>query len=97
MFVLGGGGGPLGAHEVGMLGALLERGIVPDVVLGTSIGAINGAAICAEPSVAGVQRLTRLWSALIAATSSPGRCCGARRRSRARAHTCTPTSRCAPS
>ena len=64
MFVLGGGGGPLGAHEVGMLGALLERGIVPDVVLGTSIGAINGAAICAEPSVAGVQRLTRLWSAL---------------------------------
>jgi NTE family protein len=64
VFVLGGGGGPLGAHEVGMLGALLERGILPDLVLGTSIGAINGAAICADPSVAGVERLTTLWSAL---------------------------------
>ena len=64
VFVLGGGGGPLGAHEVGMLGALLERAIVPDLVLGTSVGAINGAAICADPSVAGVQRLTELWGAI---------------------------------
>jgi len=64
VFVLGGGGGPLGAHEVGMLGALLERGIVPDLVLGTSVGAINGAAICADPSVNGVQRLTELWAAI---------------------------------
>lgn len=64
VFVLGGGGGPLGAHEVGMLGALLERGIVPDLVLGTSVGAINGAAICADPSVNGVRRLTELWAAI---------------------------------
>jgi len=64
VFVLGGGGGPLGAHEVGMLGALLERGIVPDLVLGTSVGAINGAAVCADPSAAGVQRLTELWAQL---------------------------------
>jgi len=64
VFVLGGGGGPLGAHEVGMLHALLERGIVPDLVLGTSVGAINGAAICADPTVGGVQRLEVLWSAL---------------------------------
>ena len=41
-FVLG-GGGVLGAVEVGMLRALLERGIRPDLVLGTSIGAFNGA------------------------------------------------------
>jgi NTE family protein len=61
-FVLGGGGGPLGAHEVGMLRALIERGIVPDLVLGTSVGAINGAAVAADPSAAGVQRLARLWS-----------------------------------
>ncbi len=61
-FVLGGGGGPLGAHEVGMLRALLERGIVPDLVLGTSVGAINGAAVAADPSPAGVQRLADLWS-----------------------------------
>ena len=32
-FVLGGGGGPLGAHEVGMLGALADRGIVPELVV----------------------------------------------------------------
>jgi NTE family protein len=63
-FVLGGGGGPLGAHEVGMLRALLERQIVPDLVLGTSVGAINGAAVCADPSVDGVDRLAELWAAI---------------------------------
>ena len=41
-FVLG-GGGLLGAHEVGMLRALAEAGIRPDLVVGTSIGALNGA------------------------------------------------------
>src|SRR5215213_11944067 len=61
-FVLGGGGGPLGAHEVGMLQALAERGIVPDLVLGTSVGAINGAAFAADPTVQGVERLTAMWS-----------------------------------
>ena len=40
-FVLG-GGGMLGAYEVGMLRALSEAGITPDVVVGTSVGAING-------------------------------------------------------
>ena len=45
-----------------MLRALLERGIVPDVVLGTSIGAINGAAVAAEPSPRSVQRLAETWS-----------------------------------
>ena len=40
-FVLG-GGGLLGAHEVGMLRALAEAGVRPDLVLGTSIGALNG-------------------------------------------------------
>jgi len=62
-FVLG-GGGHLGAHEVGMLRALLERGILPDLVLGTSVGAINGAAVAVEPSLAAVQRLADMWSAI---------------------------------
>jgi len=35
-----GGGGLLGAHEVGMLRALAEAGIRPDLVVGTSIGAV---------------------------------------------------------
>ncbi len=63
-FVLGGGGGSLGAHEVGMLRALIEHGIVPDLVLGTSVGAINGVAVAADPTVGGVERLTGMWSAI---------------------------------
>jgi NTE family protein len=59
-FVLG-GGGVLGAHEVGMLRALREMGISPDLVVGTSIGAVNGAFIAASPDTA-VESLTGLWS-----------------------------------
>jgi NTE family protein len=59
-FVLG-GGGLLGAAEVGMLAALAERGVQPDLVLGTSIGAVNGALYAAEPGAAGVERLRALW------------------------------------
>jgi NTE family protein len=58
-FVLG-GGGILGAHEVGMLRALSEAGIRPDVVVGTSVGAINGAFVAADPDRAAA-RLTELW------------------------------------
>ncbi|MDR7253027.1 NTE family protein [Nocardioides sp. BE266] len=61
-FVLG-GGGVLGAVEVGMLRALLERGIVPDLVLGTSVGALNGAMVARRPDVSVVDRLTELWAA----------------------------------
>lgn len=62
-FVLG-GGGDLGANEVGMLRALLERGIVPDLILGASVGAMNGAAVAADPSVAMVGRLEAAWRQL---------------------------------
>ena len=58
-FVLG-GGGLLGAHEVGMLRALAEAGITPDLVVGTSIGAINGAFVAADPAGA-ADRLSELW------------------------------------
>ncbi len=59
-FVLSGGGN-LGALQVGMLRALVERRIRPDLVLGCSVGALNGAAIAAEPSLAMVGRLQDLW------------------------------------
>jgi NTE family protein len=59
-FVLG-GGGLLGAVEVGMLRALLERGIVPDLVVGTSVGAINGALVAADPTPRVADRLHALW------------------------------------
>ena len=61
-FVLG-GGGVLGAVEVGMLRALLEREIVPDLVLGTSVGALNGALVARQPDPAVIERLTDLWVA----------------------------------
>jgi NTE family protein len=62
-FVLG-GGGVLGAAEVGMARALLETGIRPDLVCGTSIGAINGAAIAADPTPDGAKGLLAIWDAL---------------------------------
>ncbi|WP_018155192.1 patatin-like phospholipase family protein [Demetria terragena] len=65
-FVLG-GGGILGATHVGAIRALLDDGIVPDMVLGTSIGAVNGAFVAADPTQAGLQRLHALWDELAAA------------------------------
>src|SRR5579864_7744640 len=59
-FVLG-GGGSLGAMQVGMLEALAERGIVPDIVVGTSVGAINGAMVALDPQGA-AHRLAHMWS-----------------------------------
>ena len=94
-FVLG-GGGLLGANEVGMLRALLEEGVRPDLVVGTSVGAINGAAIAFDPTPAAVEKLIEVWrkrrrhgplrrlGAAPGAVTSPGR-----------TPTCTPTSRCA--
>lgn len=56
-----GGGGVLGAVEVGMARALLHAGIRPDLVVGTSIGAFNGAAVAASPDEQVADRLTELW------------------------------------
>jgi NTE family protein len=47
-----------------MLHALLERGVMPDLVVGTSVGAINGVAVAADPSVAAVERLSGMWTAI---------------------------------
>ncbi len=44
-----------------MVRALLEAQIRPDLVLGTSIGALNGAFIAADPTLAGAERLADLW------------------------------------
>ena len=60
VFVLGGGGN-LGAIQVGMLQAVLSRGIVPDEIVGCSAGAINAAMIAADPSATGADRLQALW------------------------------------
>ncbi|HEY8472099.1 MAG TPA: patatin-like phospholipase family protein [Natronosporangium sp.] len=60
-FVLG-GGGVLGAVEVGMLRALFRAGYRPDLVVGTSVGAINGALVAADPTEQVTDRLVRLWA-----------------------------------
>ncbi len=60
-FVLSGGGN-LGAVQAGMLRALYEHEITPDVIVGCSVGAINGAAFAAEPNQRGLHRLERIWS-----------------------------------
>lgn len=62
-FVLG-GGGVLGSAEVGMLRALLEHGIIPDLIVGSSVGALNGAALACSPDLAGVAALAGTWSQL---------------------------------
>lgn len=61
IFVLGGGGN-LGAIQVGMLQAVIDRGIVPDEVVGCSAGAINGAMVATDPTPEGVGRLRTLWT-----------------------------------
>ena len=56
-----GGGGVLGAVQVGMLRALIEAGVRPDLVVGTSVGAINGAVLAACPPAEVADRLEALW------------------------------------
>ncbi len=55
------GGSSLGATQVGMLKALVGRGIVPDFVIGSSAGAINAAYFAWHPTPSGVAEMERLW------------------------------------
>ncbi len=55
------GGGSLGAVQVGMLRALIEHGVTADLVLGSSVGAINAAYFAGEPTMEGVRRMGELW------------------------------------
>ncbi len=63
-FVLS-GGASLGAIQVGMLKALYEREIVPELIVGTSAGAVNGAFIASRPpTVQAAESLARIWRSL---------------------------------
>jgi NTE family protein len=70
-FVLSGGGNQ-GVSQVGQLRALIERDIVPDVVVGTSAGALNGAAIAYAPNLTGLDRLAAAWTGLTTGDIFPG-------------------------
>lgn len=63
-FVLG-GGALRGASQIGMLHALLGAGIRPDLVVGTSVGAINGSVVAHDPTPRGAACLESLWFAAI--------------------------------
>jgi NTE family protein len=56
-----GGGGVLGAVQLGMLRALVEAGVRPDLVVGTSVGALNGAVLAALPPEQVADRLEEVW------------------------------------
>jgi NTE family protein len=55
------GGGALGAYQAGVYQALHEHGIEPDWVVGTSIGAINGALIAGNSPATRLDRLLEFW------------------------------------
>jgi NTE family protein len=69
-FVLGGGGN-LGAIQVGMLGAAFEVGLVPDLLVGCSVGALHAAVLAADPSLKGVAVLERVWRGVDVASLFP--------------------------
>ncbi len=55
------GGASYGAAQVGMLRALLEAGIKPDFVIGTSAGALNAVGFAVDPTLDGVRALDAAW------------------------------------
>ncbi len=59
-FVLS-GGGSRGAFEVGALKALISKGIQPDLLVGSSAGAVNATGVALDPTLNGVERLESLW------------------------------------
>ena len=56
------GGGALGAYQGGVYQALHEAGIEPDWIVGTSIGAVNGAIIAGNEAGSRLDRLREFWS-----------------------------------
>jgi NTE family protein len=59
-FVLSGGANR-GALEVGVLLVLMEHGIRPQILVGTSVGAINAALFAINPTLDGARHLEKMW------------------------------------
>jgi NTE family protein len=62
-FVLA-GGGSLGAIQVGMMHSLAAHGVSADMVVGSSVGALNGAYYAGDPSLKGILELETIWRGL---------------------------------
>jgi NTE family protein len=70
-FVLSGGGNR-GSVQAGALLALLERNIKPDLIVGTSVGALNGVALASNPTLEGARWLAEGWRRVRRADVYPG-------------------------
>ncbi|MBW7882007.1 MAG: patatin-like phospholipase family protein [Caldilineaceae bacterium] len=71
-FVLS-GGGSLGAMQVGALRALVERDILPDLIVGCSVGALNGSIFAARPGSEAVEKAANVWRSVTRSIVYPGR------------------------
>lgn len=60
------GGGSAGAAQAGMLAELVASGVAPDVVVGCSVGALNGTFLAIDPTGSRMDDLVRLWLGLTA-------------------------------
>ena len=58
------GGGSFGAIQVGMLQSLVGHGVSADMVVGSSVGALNGAFYAGDPTLEGVEKLGDIWRGL---------------------------------
>ena len=58
------GGGSFGAIQVGMLQSLAAHGVTADMVVGSRVGALNGAFYAGDPTLDGVKRLAAIWRGL---------------------------------
>lgn len=58
------GGGSFGAIQVGMMQALAAHGVAADLVVGSSVGAMNGAYYAGAPTLEGVKKLAEIWRGL---------------------------------
>jgi NTE family protein len=66
-----GGGGSLGAAQVGMMNAVYETGLKPDGIIGTSVGAVNAAVMAEDPEGA-ADRLLAIWDDIGRSNIFPG-------------------------
>jgi NTE family protein len=58
------GGGSLGSVQVGMLRALVAQGVTADLVVGSSVGAMNAAYYAGTPTADGIEKLVTIWRSL---------------------------------
>lgn len=58
------GGGALGAYQAGVAEALCEHGLMPDWVVGTSVGAVNAAIVVGNDPGSRVARLREFWASI---------------------------------